>query len=692
MPGGSRKTKAQLLDEVQELRERIGKFEAMASQNKRSEEIPWSISASIPCVTYRCATDKSRTTFVISDYVEQLTGFPASDFTDAAVRTWEDIIRREDVENIDRLTKQATELGEPWVIEYRILCKDGSVRWVHERGMYVENEGGDSEFLEGVILDITERKQAENRLWESERKSRAWLEFSPACTKIVDLDFNLQYMSNAGVNGLQIDDITPYYGKPYPFDFYPEPFRRQMINNLKRVKETGEIATQEGSVVDTEGNDVWFHSTLVPVNDDEGRIDYIIVVSIDITERKRAEEQRISLERQVQHAQKLESLGVLSGGIAHDFNNILMSILGNADLALDSLSPHAPARANVQEIEKASKRAADLAKQMLAYSGKGRFVIEQINLDEFVNEMVHLLEVSISKKAVLKYNFAENLPPFDGDATQIRQVIMNLITNASEAIGDKSGVIALSTGTMECDRAYLDEFPHTGLDKSMPEGAYTYLEVADTGCGMDRETIEKIFDPFFTTKFSGRGLGMSAVLGIMRGHKGAIRVYSEPGKGTSFKVLFPVNELPDKGTPARRKSEFETEDWCGRGTVLIADDEEAVCAVGKQMLERLGFNVLTACDGGEAIEVFREHADEIVGVLLDLTMPHFDGEQTFREIHRIRPDIPVVLSSGYNMQDATQRFAGKGLAGFIQKPYNLATLREKLMEVLGGEGSGTRES
>jgi PAS domain S-box-containing protein len=687
MPRGSRKTKAQLLDEVQELRERIAELEAMASQNRRGEEIPSSISASIPFVTYRCAPDKARTTFVISNYVEQLTGFPASDFIDAAVRTWESIIHREDVESIDHLTKQAAELGEPWVVEYRIHCKDGSVRWVHERGMYVENKGGTSRFLEGVILDITERRQAENRLWESERQSRAWLEFSPVCTKIVDLDFNLQYMSNAGVKGLQIDDITPYYGRPYPFDFYPEPFRDQMTNNLERVKETGEIATQEGSVVDIEGNDVWFHSTLVPVNNDEGRIDYIIVVSIDITERKRAEEQRISLERQVQHAQKLESLGVLSGGIAHDFNNILMSILGNADLALDALSPHAPARANVQEIEKASKRAADLARQMLAYSGKGRFVIEQIYLDELVNEMVHLLEVSISKKVVLKYNFAENLPPFDGDATQIRQVIMNLITNASEAIGDKSGIIALSTGAMECDRAYLDEALHTGLDEPMPEGAYTFLEVADTGCGMEREAIEKIFDPFFTTKFAGRGLGMSAVLGIMRGHKGAIRVYSEPGRGTTFKVLFPANELPDNGALARGKNGSETEDWRGSGTVLIADDEEAVCAVGKQMLERLGFSVLTARDGREAIDVFREHADEIVGVLLDLTMPHFDGEQTFREIRRMRSDIPVVLSSGYNMQDATQRFAGKGLAGFIQKPYNLAALRKKLMEVLIDEGA-----
>ena len=398
----------------------------------------------------------------------------------------------------------------------------------------------------------------------------------------------------------------------------------------------------------------------------------------------------------MRHAQKLESLGLLAGGIAHDFNNILMAILGSADLALDELSPMSPARDNLQTIVKASKRAAELAKQMLAYSGKGRFVVEPIDAGGLIEEISHLLEVSISKKSVLKHNLAQNLPTFDGDVTQIRQIIMNLITNASEAIGDKSGVIALSTGAMDCDRAYLDdinEVVRAGLDPPS-EGVYTYIEVADTGCGMDAETIEKVFDPFFTTKFTGRGLGMSAVLGIVRGHKGVLKITSEVGKGTTFKVLFPANELLDNDFAVRRKSEAEGGKWCGSGTVLIADDEETVCTVGKQMLERLGFSVLTAPDGREALKVFREHADEFVCVLLDLTMPHMDGEEAFRAMRRLHPGVRVILCSGYNERDATQRFAGKGLAGFIQKPYNMTTLREKLTEVLRGErtspnGKGT---
>ncbi|MDP6545630.1 MAG: response regulator [Phycisphaerae bacterium] len=408
-------------------------------------------------------------------------------------------------------------------------------------------------------------------------------------------------------------------------------------------------------------------------------------VEREVTDRKRAEAQRLSLERQVQYAQKLESLGILAGGVAHDFNNILMVILGNADLAMDGLSSQAPARENIAEILKASKRAAELASQMLAYSGKGRFVVEPVDLGMLVDEMAHLLEVSISKKVALKYNFADNLPAIDGDATQIRQIIMNLITNASESIGDTSGVVALSTGVMDCDRAYLDgvnEILLASLDEPLPEGLYVYLEVADTGCGMDAETTEKIFDPFFTTKFTGRGLGMSAVLGIVRGHHGAINICSELGKGTTFKVFFPASELSAVGEETQDRDADQAEAWRGRGTVLVADDEKSICATIGEALGRMGFSVLTAADGREAVEIFGAHSDEIVCVLLDLTMPRMDGEQAFGELRRICPEVRVVLCSGYNEQDATQHFVGKGLAGFIQKPYDLSAMREKLMEIL----------
>jgi len=407
----------------------------------------------------------------------------------------------------------------------------------------------------------------------------------------------------------------------------------------------------------------------------------------DITERKRMEKERLQLERRLLQSQKLESLGILAGGIAHDFNNLLMAILGNVDLALSDLSPLSPARESIREIETATRRAADLARQMLAYSGKGKFVLERIDLNELVREMSHLLEVTLSKKAVLKYNFAEFLPRMEGDPTQIRQIVMNLLTNASEAIGEQSGVVALSTGAMFCDRPYLRNLePFVGAPDGAPpaEGLYVYFEVADTGCGMDAETLGRIFDPFFTTKFTGRGLGLAAVLGIVRGHRGLIKVYSEPGRGTTFKVLFPACAEKTEQTAAAVAATGAAAPWRGAGLVLVADDEETVRSITRRQLERLGFEVATAADGAEALERFRADADRVACVLLDLTMPKLGGEEVFRELRRIRPDARVILMSGYNEQDATQRFTGKRLAGFLQKPFRAQDLVDKLREILGG--------
>jgi len=417
----------------------------------------------------------------------------------------------------------------------------------------------------------------------------------------------------------------------------------------------------------------------IPDIGEQGATNGYFALITDITERKNAEEERKKLEAQIQHAQKLESLGVLAGGIAHDFNNLLVGVLGNAEIALMDLPPESPARVELQHISTSAQRAADLTKQMLAYSGKGKFVVQALNLSKLVEEMGHLLGISISKKVVLKYNFATNLPSIEGDATQVRQVVMNLIINASEAIGETSGVVTVSTGVMEADRAYFSE---TYLDENLREGDYVYLEVADTGCGMEKKTQDEIFDPFFTTKFTGRGLGLAAVLGIMRGHHGAVKIYSHLNRGTSFKVLFPCSAQPVVDS-ARASSAQEA--WSGSGTVLVVDDEEHVRTVAKRMLSMYGFDVVTARDGREALDVFRGRASEIILVLLDLTMPRLDGEETFRELRRIRPGVRAVLSSGYNEQEVTNCFAGKGLAGFIQKPYNAIQLIEVVRGVLEAE-------
>jgi DNA-binding response OmpR family regulator len=398
---------------------------------------------------------------------------------------------------------------------------------------------------------------------------------------------------------------------------------------------------------------------------------------VEMAERDNARARELILERRLQESQKLESLGVLAGGIAHDFNNILTSVLGSADLALRDLPPSALARANLLEIVQSSRRAADLCRQMLAFSGRGSFVIEPIDLTALVEDLLTLLRSAISKKTLLNLSLERNLPPLLGDASQLGQVIMNLVINASEAIGERSGVVTIHTGAAECSREYLTE---TYAEQNLAPGLYITLEVADTGVGMDRETQSRIFEPFFTTKFTGRGLGLAAVLGIVRGHKGALKLYSEPHKGTTFKILLPACETAEVSSAQPNGS--TNHEWQGRGTVLLVDDEETIRALGSRMLARLGFEVLTASDGHEALSVYREHQNEIVLVLLDLTMPRMDGRETFSELLRIDPSVRVIMSSGYSEQDISSRFAGKGLVGFVPKPYSLDVLRERLQAAL----------
>jgi PAS domain S-box-containing protein len=405
---------------------------------------------------------------------------------------------------------------------------------------------------------------------------------------------------------------------------------------------------------------------------------------IDITGRKAADAERNALEHKLLETQKLESLGVLAGGIAHDFNNLLMTILGNAELALHDIPALEPAHTSVARIELAARRAAELTGQMLAYAGKGRMVVAPFELNALIEEISALLDVSMPKTATLLFRLAAQLPLIAGDATQIRQVIMNLVINAAEAVGAATSTIAITTGVRHVDRSF---FAEAWLAPELPTGDYVFLEVADQGSGMSAETLAKIFDPFFTTKFTGRGLGLAAVLGIVRGHSGAIKVASALGQGTTFTVLLPAMladhaaaPLPERidaiETPTRARAEVPTP------LVLVVDDEEGVRSVAARMLERFGFRVITAADGRAGVDLFREQADSVAVVLLDLTMPHLDGEQTMRAMQAIQPAARVVIMSGYDQQSLTERFADLRPAGFLQKPFQPATLQKMIERVL----------
>ena len=462
------------------------------------------------------------------------------------------------------------------------------------------------------------------------------------------------------------------------------PFTPESTARLKTHMQTGSTDTYDVELIGKDGQ-------IIPAETMGCAITYMgqearLARMRNISERKLAESNRLALEQQLLQTQKLESLGVLAGGIAHDFNNILMGILGYADLALSELDASSSAREYVQGINNSSRQAADLVKQMLAYSGKGKFSLEPIDLNHLIEDTVQMLIISISKKVVLKFNYSTEPVILEGDPSQIRQIIMNIVINASESIGNKNGVITLTTGTMFCDQEYINSTGfevQAALKEQLRAGWYHFLEVADTGTGITKANMARIFEPFFTTKYTGRGLGLSAVLGIVRGHQGMLKLFSEEGRGTTFRILFPRYQGSEGGKSPVETSLDENDHWQGKGAFLIADDEEAVRAVGRRMLEKLGFEVLTAEDGNMAVELFKMHQDEIVGVLLDLTMPYKDGAEVFREIRKLKPSVKVILSSGYNEQDATQKFVGKGLAGFIQKPYVSKDLVAKVKEVLG---------
>jgi len=550
-----------------------------------------------------------------------------------------------------------------FTLEFRMHAKQGGWIWLLARAKVVErDESGKPVRVVGTHTDIAELKRI-----KTQQEQFFLLSADLLCIAGLDGYFKLLSPSWARTLGWSIEELTSR-----PFTEFVHPDDRAATELARGQLAHGErIQVFENRFRTSSGDYRWLSWHSLAVVEDG----LIIGVARDITERRIAEEKRQRLEAQVRHVQKLESLGVLAGGIAHDFNNLLMGVMGNADLALMGLPPGSPVRHNLDEIQKAASRAADLCRQMLAYSGKGRFVLDHVNLSELVRDMANLLEVSISKSVALRYRFAASLPLIEADVTQVRQIIMNLIINASEAIGDQNGVITVSTGSMECSRSYLQE---AYIDEALPEGIYVYLEVADTGCGMDEATRFKMFDPFYSTKFTGRGLGLAAVLGIVRGHKGTVKVISEPGKGTTFRVLFPalahqlVSVEPSSDDAPSR----------GAGLVLLVDDEETVRAVARAMLEKLGFRVLTARDGVEAVEIFRLQSQTITCVVLDLTMPRMDGEETFRRLRQLRPGVPVVISSGYNEQEVTQRFVGQGLAGFIQKPYDIKCLQETLEKVL----------
>ena len=559
-------------------------------------------------------------------------------------------------------------------IEISLRTKDGSVK----RGQVAAAafRGAQGEFRYGILAvhDLTDHQAMEDALQKSRLSFRALAALAPVGIFRTDAKSRCVYVSErwCEMTGISAEEArSDGWTKAFP-----EEARRQAVAGWQAALKNGQPFRMETAVLPGDAEVRWFLCQGLPERGPAGEVLGCIGTLTDITEQKGAEAQQLLLERRLQEAQRLESLGVLAGGVAHDFNNLLTGVLGNAAMARAQTGLPPESQHHLQQIEKAALRAAELCGQMLAYSGRGRFVVENLDLNRLIEELAPVLRSCLPPKVVLQLDLASGPVFVKGDASQLRQALMNLIINAGEAVGENRGLITVTSGLLHATPQY---FAQTVFAPDLPEGDYVFVEVGDNGCGMARPMVKRIFDPFFSTKFVGRGLGLPAVLGIVRGHRGAIHVYTEEGRGSTFKLLFPSTE---KEPEAPRAGPGPPADWRGTGTVLVVDDEELIRTLAGEVLAACGFKVLQAANGLEGLEVFRRAPSALRLVVLDLTMPVMGGLEVFRELRRDRPDLPVLLISGFAEQEALQGFGGRKLDGFLQKPFTPQALVAKVASIL----------
>jgi PAS domain S-box-containing protein len=512
-------------------------------------------------------------------------------------------------------------------------------------------------------IDCTEQRQTEQALEESENRFRSlyehipdalfWIQVDPDGTLRVDgmnpVAERFAGKSTAEARGLTLPEV------------FPPAVAAQMEANDRHCIATRKAISYEEVLPGPMGPMV-LQTTLVPVFDAAGRITRIIGSSRDMTQARKEEEAR-------RQAQRLESLGLLAGGIAHDFNNLLTIILGNLELARLKVHHPSAVEAHLEITESTAMKAGGLVRQLLAYSGQGHMLKAPTSLNRVAKDMLQLMAVSISKKVQLHIELARTLPPVHADEAQLQQVLLNLVTNASESIGEGEGRIRIATLPVTLQEADLDrDFPAQAL----APGDYVQLEVEDSGCGMGPEVLRRIFDPFYTTKEPGRGLGLAALTGILKGHLAGVWIRSEEGQGTLFRLVFPVatEALPDQ-PPATVETPLRL-----TGRVLLVEDEPGLRAATLEVLDHLGLQVIEAREGKEAVDRFGQGSDLDL-VLMDLTMPVMGGQEAFEIMHGENPSVPVILCSGYDTRDLEQR-PGLHPAAFLQKPYTAAALRRML--------------
>ena len=552
-------------------------------------------------------------------------------------------------------------LGEEIAID---SLKNGATDYVLK--MRMERLGPSVKRAMGEVRERSERKRAESALQETESRFRSMADSAPVMIWTAGRDKNWNYTNKRWLDftGLTIEESQ---GSAWRSLIHTDDVQRTTEAYDRAFQNRQEMAI-EYRMRGKDGEYCWIVNRAVPRFDSDGEFFGFIGSCTDINDVKKTEER-------LRHSAKLESLGVLAGGIAHDFNNLLTGILGNASLVLEEIPENSGAVPFVENIVHASETAAQLTRQMLAYSGKGRFVIEHVDISREIREILPLAEAALAKAVDIRLELSERLPRVEADPSQIQQLVMNLTINAAESVTpQQTGRINISTSLVRVDESLTQSMLPAFI---VQPGHYVLLCIRDNGSGMDTATRARIFDPFFTTKFTGRGLGLAAVSGIVRGHKAGLALDSQPGFGTEFRVYFPIS-MSD--VPAEREAKPKRE-LTGSGTILVVDDEALVTRTARLTLQRYGYTVLTAQNGREAVDLFRALAPEIDLVLLDMTMPVLAGDAACTEIKAIRPEVPVIATSGFTEAEATGRF-GMAVDAFIQKPYRAVQLAETVLEVL----------
>jgi two-component system, cell cycle sensor histidine kinase and response regulator CckA len=524
-----------------------------------------------------------------------------------------------------------------------------------------------AEVIAGHVALTAERQIAEAALRHGELLNKQICDSIPECIFLLDVTLDGRFKFRAfnpaeeKAVGLKISEVS---GK-FIEDVLSEEVSQKVIAHYRRCLETGSTVSYEEEL-DLEAGRRYFHTNLIPVRNASGRIHRIAGCCTDLTDVKREHEHALG-------RQKLESVGVLANGIAHDFNNLLAGILAEAEVAALHLEDGTSPLAGIRRISLAAGRGAEIVRELMIYAGEeNEASLEPVNLSRLVHEMLELLKISISKHAVLKTDLPQDLPAVLGRASQIRQIVLNLVTNASEAIGDSGGVIEVTTTRASA--------PDPDSPPNLPSGDYLNLKVCDTGCGIAEELKEKIFDPFFSTKFAGRGLGLAVVQGIVRDHGGAINLVSSPGKGTEIAILLPcVSGMPQSSHPdIARASEKKLPPRSGM--VLVVEDEEMLRLAVSRLLRDHGFGVIEAGDGSSALEQVRGHRDEIDVMLLDVTLPGVSSREVLDGARQVCPNLRVILTSAFSRSNVDASFAGARIERFIRKPFQIVDLLALLQD------------